>query len=369
VVLSNACNALFDIDAPTLAVAGSSSGATGGVGAGGGSGGAGGVTGGTAGRGGTETAGTGGATGGASGGTTTGGRGGATGGTAGDIGEGGSGDAAATGGAPPGGAGGSGGGAGNAAAGVGGSDAGTSGAAGAAGTGGMPGPCEGAAFRGGELVLISHGTGIIGADDINMNTLPVIMEEFDDFCIDRTEVTVAAYAQCIADGDCEPQGGAVECNRSVATHGDHPVTCVTHDNAVDFCVWANKRLPTEKEWEYAARGPEGRRYPWGEEEPNSGLLNYNSTLNMTTVVGNFLFGATPDTGLVDMAGNVWEWTASEWCEDYSSNPTCVPGSFIARGGSFASNNVLYVRPSWRDPDNAGDHRFGFRCAAGAGSNP
>lgn len=367
-----ACNELFDIDAPVRAgsagPAGSASGGSSGSGTTGGSGGVTGGAGGAAGRGGGESGGAGGSMGGATGGSTTGGRGSTTGGTAGDTGDGGE-ETGSTGGSGAGSGGG---------AGTGGSDAGTSGAggtagtagsAGTAGTGGVLGPCDGPSFRGGELVEIPGGTGIIGADDINDNTLPVIMEEFEDFCLDRTEVTVADYAQCIADGACDPQGGEAECNRNVATRGDHPVTCVTHEHAQQFCAWAGKRLPTEKEWEYAARGPEGRKYPWGADDPSAELLNYANNVNETTVVGSYASGATPETGLVDMAGNVWEWTASAWCEDYSANPACTPDSFVARGGSFASTSDLFVRPSWRDPDSNGDHRFGFRCAAGAGNNP
>jgi formylglycine-generating enzyme required for sulfatase activity len=371
----SACNALFDIDEPILAAAGAAGagasgggdGGTGGVGASGGTSGVGGASGGASGG----TAGKGGATGGAAGGNATGGRGGSQGGKGGDIGEGGAADTGATGGDPPT----TGGSAGNSAAGVGGSDAGTAGmggvagAGGTSGTGGMADPCVHPSFRGAELVPIPGGQGIIGADDINANTLPVIMPTFSDFCMDRTEATVSDYAECMADDVCTAQGSAAGCNRDLQTRADHPVTCITQSQAALFCAWANKRLPTEKEWEYAARGPTGRKYPWGPGDPNSGLLNYNSTINETTPVGNYVGGATPDTGLLDMAGNVWEWTASTWCEDYNAGATCDVTKGVARGGSFASNQPEFVRPSWRDPDNAGDHRFGLRCAAGAGNNP
>lgn len=373
----SACNALFDIDAPMRAAAGAggegdgATGGSGGVAVSGGSGGSGGVTGGSGGKGGSLGGGAGGATGGTGGGKASGGRGGTTGGSAGDLGEGGA-ETGGTGGASAGTGGttSSGGSAGSSAAGVGGTDGGTAGTS-SGGTAGKStlGPCENPMYRAGELVLIPGGVGVVGADDINENTIPVINPTFEDFCIDRTEVTVADYADCIADSDCTPQGSTTGCNTDVGTHGDHPVNCVSQAQAAAFCAWANKRLPTEKEWEYAARGSAGRKYPWGPGDPNTNLLNYNNSIGATMPVGSYPNGNTPSTGLEDMGGNVWEWTASEWCEDYSAMAACTPGTFIARGGSFASTQANFVRPSWRDPDSAGDNRFGFRCAAEGGNNP
>jgi sulfatase modifying factor 1 len=221
---------------------------------------------------------------------------------------------------------------------------------------------------GGGLVEIPAGSLLIGAPDLSENTLPLSWTEFDAFCIDRTEVTLADYRNCFEAGACvTPDVGQWSgCNWDLAGRDEHPVTCIDHGRAEAFCAWAGKRLPSEREWEYAARGGAGRLYPWGPESPSAHLVNWNNLVGDTTPVGSYPRGATPDTGVLDLAGNVWEWTASEWCDSYAPDAPCQPGNYVARGGSFASMLSTFVRSSWRDPMSAGDRRFGFRCAAGAG---
>jgi formylglycine-generating enzyme required for sulfatase activity len=199
------------------------------------------------------------------------------------------------------------------------------------------------------------------------------------FDLDRTEVTVRAYRRCVEAGVCPPPGftpGDPRFDRS-----ELPVTSVRWEDAVLFCNWSGGRLPTEAEWEYAARGTEGREFPWGDFY-NSHLCNHGSFAPDETdatdgfvglaPVGSFPDGATR-LGILDMAGNASEWVADLWDVDdngfgYAPGAVVNPKGpqngvgHVLRGGSFA-DGAAWVRTAARG--RMLDLRApvtGFRCA-------
>jgi len=159
---------------------------------------------------------------------------------------------------------------------------------------------------------------------------------------------------------------------------DHPVTCVSWHDAVVFCKWAGVRLPTEAEWEKAARGTDGRIWPWGNQQPTDKLCNFNMNVKDTTPVRRFPDGASP-FGVLDMAGNVWEWTSSLWGTDETKPEFGYPYAATdgrenldapdtvlraLRGGSFG-DDAQGVRCAYRvrlDPDSRHDF-IGFRVVS------
>ncbi len=137
---------------------------------------------------------------------------------------------------------------------------------------------------------------------------------------------------------------------------DHPVVQISWHDAVAYAEWAGKRLPSEEEWEKAARGTDGWEYPWGDEEPAAELCNFGGNEGGTTSVGKYSPQGDSPYGCVDMAGNVWEWTAS----DHES------GGKVLRGGSWfdVANIALSANRYWILPDGR-YYNNGFRCARGS----
>jgi len=224
------------------------------------------------------------------------------------------------------------------------------------------------------LVFIPAGKFMMGSNTGLADQQPVHEVTLDPFWMDQTEVTNSMYAKCVDVGTCKVPA-KVESQTHTIYYGNsqfdsYPVIYVDWYSAKTYCEWVDRRLPTESEWEMAARGEDGRTYPWGNEPPNNNLLNYNSAVGDTVKVGTYPSGASP-YGVLDFAGNVWEWVADRYDGSYYSvAPTANPkgpdlgGKRVLRGGSWHGTADLIQStlrrgdsPSWED------QYLGFRCAA------
>lgn len=196
------------------------------------------------------------------------------------------------------------------------------------------------------------------------------------FWIDRTEVTNAAYTVCVENGVCDPPRQLHSTTRTIyytdTQFADYPVIYVTWYDAGRYCKWAKRRLPTEAEWEKAARGTDGQLYPWPTAPLEGSLLNFDNRIGDTTAVARYIAGASP-YGALDMAGNVWEWVADWYRSDYyETSPTVNPlgpevGSLKAFRGGAWNEPGWSVRAATRASGTPGDWfpDVGFRCAADA----
>jgi len=224
----------------------------------------------------------------------------------------------------------------------------------------------------------------VPAGDFLMGSIDADIESFDDekpqhkvyldaYWIDQTEITNAMYMHCVADGACREPGSNGSNTRDSYygndQYADYPVINIYWRDAHNYCTWAGRQLPSEAQWEKAARGTDGRLYPWGDELPNSILLNYNNNINDTTKIGSYPAGASL-YGALDMAGNVWEWVADRYDANYYSskttwiNPTgpAYGDNTVARGGSWRSD-FGNVRIAMRLGEDRYDrfNYLGFRC--------
>jgi formylglycine-generating enzyme required for sulfatase activity len=207
------------------------------------------------------------------------------------------------------------------------------------------------------MVLVGGGLLARGGESVRVGS----------FCMDRTEVTVDAYATCVEVDACkaaELQCGSAA-NWGKKNHGSHPVNCVTWEEATTYCRETGKRLPSEEEWEWAARGGrKGLTYPWGEQSPQDracwdgeGNAKGAGERKETCPVGANPRGRSPD-GIQDLAGNVREWTSSPQ-ERFR----------VIRGGSWGDSLPEFLSSSFRGW-NAPDERMellGFRCVAEVGA--
>jgi formylglycine-generating enzyme required for sulfatase activity len=226
------------------------------------------------------------------------------------------------------------------------------------------------------MVYIPAGEFIMGSNYYN-NQKPLHTVYLDGYWMGKYEMTVKQFGIFIEDEGyitiAEKQGWSITNmtgekwerekiitwkNPGFKQDDNHPVVCISWDEAVKYCKWlSNKRglsfkLPTEAQWEKAVRGTDGRKYPWGEQEPNDKLANFLNNIGKTTPVGSYPDGASP-FGLLDMAGNVWEWCSDWYRIDYykessSKNPTGPDSGSkrVQRSGSW-NYDTGYLRCAFR----------------------
>jgi formylglycine-generating enzyme required for sulfatase activity len=237
------------------------------------------------------------------------------------------------------------------------------------------------------MVLIPAGEFIMGCNEpypyCSSDEDPEHAVYLDAFYIDIHEVTNAEYAECVAAGACDPPFSYYFFNDPNRTryfdnpaYADYPVVWVDWGDANDYCTWFGGDLPTEAQWEKAAKAGDMRRYPWGNSpSPSCSILNFGQTyqgpfcVGMTTEAGHYPGGANP-LGLVDMAGNIREWIWDfyggnyYWYSPYENptGPGSSPYGHVLRGGTWWDTG-FEVRTTYRDAAQAGeyDNGNGFRC--------
>lgn len=213
------------------------------------------------------------------------------------------------------------------------------------------------------MVYVPGGEFIFGSDEGKEDESPQQVVEIDSFNIDKHPVTCAEYKEFI-DATGHPTPRDWENGEIPEGREDHPVIWVSWEDATAYCEWAGKRLPTEMEWEKAARGTEGNIYPWGNAFDTSLCNSQESDIQGTTPVDRYPEGASP-YGALDMAGNVWEWTA-DWYDAYRGSVYELDryGTTyrVLRGGSWY-DGANAVRTTSRNSAKPGFSfsTIGFRC--------
>jgi sulfatase modifying factor 1 len=230
---------------------------------------------------------------------------------------------------------------------------------------------------GAPMVLVPAGEFTMGSEQGDADEQPVHRVFLDSFYVDAFEVTNGRFAKFVAAIQNEPPWGFAD-QETPVLHAEQPVRWVNWLEATGYCLWVGKRLPTEAEWEKAARGTDGRIYPWGNEPPTSAqaVFGLNEGAETVSPIGNRELGRSP-YGVHDLAGNLYEWVA-DWYDEavYTTNPTITPRgpaegtAKVQRGGSYL-NNPYRLRAAFRTKDDPTEHasNVGFRCAHDAPALP
>jgi len=232
---------------------------------------------------------------------------------------------------------------------------------------------------GSEMICVSAGEFWMGAaqgdGQAEDDERPGRMVYLDAYWIDRYEVTNSQYQACEIAGVCSSPGASGSITRGSyygnPSFANYPVIYVDWYQANAYCEWAGERLPSEAQWEKAARGTDGRIYPWGNDKPDCNKANYLGCQGTIDNIGKHAMGVSP-YGAQDMLGNVWEWTSDWYRRDYYAisgvsinppGPALTIGKKVVRGGCWMSYPHT-LRSAFRDarpPDNHLEF-IGFRCA-------
>jgi formylglycine-generating enzyme required for sulfatase activity len=257
------------------------------------------------------------------------------------------------------------------------------------------------------MISIAGGSFYMGSDEGLPAEKPAHQVTLGPYCIDEFEVTTEKYKACSDAGRCK-RAAAVNDSKTITTEAEkkafdplcnirdpvgrakHPINCVDWEMAGKYCREQGGRLPTEAEWEFAARGPDGRKYPWGDDSPTADLLNAcgkecaawgtksgieehmmydkDDGFPNTAPVGSFPKGSSR-YGLKDVVGNVWEWVADfygPYTKDEQKDPKGPESGeqMVVRGGAWNGSVASWVRPTFRYKTAPTERTYGigFRCA-------
>lgn len=226
---------------------------------------------------------------------------------------------------------------------------------------------------GAPMVWVPAGAFTMGSEQGDDDEQPIHRVVLDSFYLDTFEVTNGRFAKFVTAIQSEPPWGFAD-QETPVVHAEQPVRWVNWMEALGYCLWAGKRLPTEAEWEKAARGTEGRVYPWGNDPPTAAHAVFGLTEGAETVapIGNRNLGQSP-YGVHDLAGNLYEWVTDWYDEEFYTRPPTRnprgPGEGTAkvqRGGSYI-NSPYRLRAAFRTKGDPTEHdpHVGFRCAQDA----